>query len=59
MKYLIQKVMEYLNKNEKDCFDLFNFYYNCTFYQSLLTMFTEPNIIKLNVNYTLMSLLII
>ena len=41
-----------------DCFDLFNFYYNCSFYQSLLNIFTEPNIIKLNINYTLMSLLI-
>ena len=41
-----------------DCFDLFNFYYNCSLYQSLLKMFNEPNIIKLNINYTLMSLLI-
>ena len=29
-----------------DCFDLFNFYYNCSFYQYLLKIFTEPNIIK-------------
>ena len=41
-----------------DCFDLFNFYYNCSLYQSLSKMFNEPNIIKLNINYTLMSLLI-
>ena len=41
-----------------DCFDLFNYYYNCTIYQSLLKFFKDPNTIKLNINYTLMSLLI-
>ena len=41
-----------------DCFDLFNFYYNCTFIHCLLKLFNDPNIIKLNINYTLMSLLV-
>ena len=41
-----------------DCFDLFNFYYNCSIYQGILKYFSDPNIIKLNINYTLMSLLI-
>ena len=41
-----------------DCFDLFNFYYNCSLYQSLLKIFNDQNVIKLNINYTLMSLLI-
>ena len=41
-----------------DCFDLFNYYYNCSIYQSLLKFFNDPNTIKLNTNYTLMSLLI-
>ena len=41
-----------------DCFDLFNYYYNSTIYHSLLNFFKDPNIIKLNINYTLMSLLV-
>ena len=41
-----------------DCFDLFNFYYNCSLYQGILKYFADTNIIKLNINYTLMSLLI-
>ena len=41
-----------------DCFDLFNFYYNCSLYQGILAFFSDTNIIKLNINYTLMSLLI-
>ena len=41
-----------------DCFDLFNFYYNCSLYQSLLKFFDDQNVVKLNINYTLMSLLI-
>ena len=41
-----------------DCFDLFNYYYNSTLYLSLLNFFKDPNIIKLNINYTLMSLLV-
>ena len=41
-----------------DCFDLFNYYYNSTLYHSLLNFFKDPNIIKLNINYTLMSLLV-
>ena len=41
-----------------DCFDLFNFYYNCSLYQSLIRFFNDPNLIKLNINYTLMSLLV-
>ena len=41
-----------------DCFDLFNFYYNCSLYPSLLKFFNDENAVKLNINYTLMSLLI-
>jgi CTD small phosphatase-like protein 2 len=41
-----------------DCFDLFNYYYNSSLYHSLLNFFKDPNIIKLNINYTLMSLVV-
>ena len=41
-----------------DCFDLFNYYYNSTICKCLLKFFSEPNVIKLNINYTLMSLLV-
>ena len=54
-------IIQYLGDKKEianDCFDLLNFFYNSSLYQFILKFFSDTNILKLNINYTLMSLLV-
>ena len=53
--------LESNNNIEKQCFNFWNYYYNCSLYQILEKIFPneeDSNIIRLSINYELMSIMI-
>ena len=64
LQKLLKEIIISLNKNkvmENECFDFWNYYYNSSIYCQLEKLFSnqiDSNEIRININYTLMSIMI-